>query len=775
MNRNPIHVLIVEDNLADSRLVREMLAESEDEPFAFQSAERLSEALELLTHGAADLILLDLSLPDSQGLETFHRVRVAAPDVPVVLLTGRDDHALALQVLRLGAQDYLVKGQADAKALGRAIRYAIERQRLHFELEESRRAFLASEERYRAVTDAASDVILTVDDEGFILFANQAVEKVFGYPSGAVLGRNVSLLLPESLRPEDPQAFERHLERGKREGCWESFELPGQHHSGAVIPLEITLGEFVSEGQPFYTGILRDITQRQRAEAALREKEELQQANEFKDQFLSTMSHELRTPLNAILGFSQLLGEERYGALNQRQHRYVTHIREGGKHLLSLINDILDLSKIEAGRMELELTTMRLDTAFEEALEALRPLAEKKSQVVEAHAPEGLAVRADGRRFKQIVTNLLANAIKFTPENGRIELAASALRESVRIEVRDNGPGISVDEQQRIFEAFHRGQQAGAGAEGTGLGLAICRRLVELHGGQLELQSAPGKGTCFFFSLPATELRKMPAPRVLARGLPRPSAPRILVVEDDPAAGKLIESHLASVGYDPILCTEPQMAAQVALEIQPQAITLDMLMRPTNGWEVLMQLKSDPQTAEIPVLVLTVLDAPASGVILGAHDFLVKPVEKKSLLAAVRRCLIAAACVPGPRPILVVEDDAATREIVTEILNTEGHAVLTASDGRQARELVSAALPELVILDLHLPEVGGFELLAEWRSSARTADLPVFILTAKDLSPDEEKYLRSHAESLFFKQHNWQELLAQQLRRVLGDPVEKSL
>ncbi len=774
MKRKPIRVLLVEDNPADSRLVREMLTDLEDEAFAFQSAERLTAALEYMTREALDVVLLDLSLLDSQGMETFRRVREAAPGVPVVLLTGRDDQELGLEALREGAQDYLVKGKANAANLRQAIRYAIERHRLLLELEESQREYLASEERFRAVTEAATDVMLTVDDENLILFANRAVEKVFGYSCSEVLGRQLGQLVPESLRPEHSPGLEQHLERGKKEGRWESFELPGQRKDGAVVPLEITFGAFVRGGQPLYTGIFRDITQRKRAEAALREKEELQRANEFKDQFLSTMSHELRTPLNAILGFSQLLSEERYGTLSERQHRYVTHIREGGKHLLSLINDILDLSKIEAGRMELEQSALLLDATFEEALEALRPLAEKKNQNLRAYVPKGLAIRADSRRFKQIVLNLLANAIKFTPENGRIELLASTEKDQIRIEVRDNGPGIPADEQQRIFEAFSRGRQGGTGAEGSGLGLAICRRLLQLHGSQLELDSAPGEGSRFYFSLPGEEVRPaVPAGHAAPPRLSYP--PRVLIVEDDPAAAKLIESHLVAAGYEPVVCTQPQLAAQIASDMQPQAITLDLLMRPTNGWEVLLELKSEPSTAEIPVVILSVVDSPAAGVTLGAHDFLVKPVEKKALLAAVGRCLRGA---PGElvrRPILVVEDDTATREIVAEILSAEGHAVLTASDGLRARELVSESLPALVILDLSLPKLGGFELLADWRSSARTADLPVFVLTSKDLSYEEEKYLRNHAESLFFKKQAWRELLVQQLRRVLNPEMERAV
>src|SRR5712692_2037635 len=521
---------------------------------------------------------------------------------------------------------------------------------------------------------------------------------------------------------------------------------------------------------PFASVVIRnEIVQRKRAEEAIVcAKEEAERASKFKDQFLSTMSHELRTPLNAVLGFSGLLADERYGPLNERQQRYVSHIQSGGQHLLKLVSDILDLSKIEAGRMDLAIENVPVANAFSEVLSALRPLAEKKSQILSQDAEPSLAVRADATRFKQVLMNLVGNAIKFTPEGGRIELLARLIAGQVRMEVRDTGPGIPPEEQERIFEAFYRLRQTGKATDGTGLGLAITQRLVELHGGQLALESESGRGSCFYFGLPVVEVVRRPLARRTER---RPSAsesPRILVMEDDAAAAQLIYSQLTSSGYEAVLCEELGRAAELAAELQPDAITLDILMKPTSGWELLLQLKNDPRTASIPVIVLTVVDQPAMGMTLGADEYLVKPVEKAALLAAVERCIAPRGTSPPPRPILVVEDDGPTREVIAELLTAAGYAMATVADGAQARAWGAGSLPELVILDLMLPKVSGFELLAEWRATSRTADLPVFVLTSKDLSQEEEKYLRAHAESLWRKQEPWQETLIKQLRRVLG-------
>lgn len=499
----------------------------------------------------------------------------------------------------------------------------------------------------------------------------------------------------------------------------------------------------------------------------LRAKEELERAAKFKDQFLSTMSHELRTPLNAVLGFSDLLTEERYGPLNERQQRYVKHIHTGGKHLLTLINDILDLSKIEAGRLQLAIDSVPLATSFSEVTDTMRPLADKKSHLLLHRAPPSLSVRADGTRLKQILMNLMGNAIKFTPEGGKIELAARRVGDFVRIEVRDSGPGIPPEEQQRIFDAFYRLRRSEKAAEGTGLGLAITQRLVQLHGGELGVESEVGSGSCFYFTLPVV-------PTFVAEGAGAPAAAparslagsRILVVEDDSSAAHLLETQLTSAGYVVTVCRQPQRALEMAAELQPSAITIDIVMKPINGWELLSNLKSDSRTAPIPVIVVTIVDQPSTGVLLGADEYIVKPVDKATLLAAVMRCVSRAGSAPG-RSILVIEDDDPTREFIAELLSKNGFAVRTAPDGRAAITQIDAALPELVILDLILPDVSGFQLLAEWRRDPRTANLPVFVLTSKDLSTQEREYLRANSEALFQKQETWQEALLARLERVM--------
>jgi signal transduction histidine kinase/DNA-binding response OmpR family regulator len=523
---------------------------------------------------------------------------------------------------------------------------------------------------------------------------------------------------------------------------------------------------------PVYSVIVtNEIRKRHRMEKALiRAKEEAERASKFKDRFLSTMSHELRTPLNAVMGFSDLLSDKRYGELTERQQRYIGHINTGGRHLLKLINDILDLSKIEAGRLEILREDLSVENIFGEVMSALRPLAEKKTQTLSSTTESGLRVHADATRFKQVLMNLVGNAIKFTPDGGRIELEAHQVEQEVQVNVRDNGPGIPPEEQKRIFEAFYRLRKSGEGVEGTGLGLAITESLVKLQGGSLGLESKPGSGSCFYFSLPVAKAVPEPDPPAAKVVRKLAAVPKILTIEDDLVASHLLKWQLTSSGYEVISCNHPEQALELAADLQPQAITLDLLMKPTSGWEILLQLKHDPRTTSIPVIVVTIVDQPTAGAAIGADEYLVKPVDKATLLAAVARCLGGREGAAPAQPILVVEDDMPTREIIAELLKTRGYAVATAADGASARAQVAASLPQLVILDLMLPKVGGFELLAEWRADPRTSELPIFVLTSKELTAKEKAYLRASAQSLFHKQESWQDGLLKQLQRAVGKP-----
>src|SRR3989440_3805231 len=360
------------------------------------------------------------------------------------------------------------------------------------ESKKAEKALRASEERFRLLVSEVTDyAILMLDAEGRVASWNAGAERIKGYQAQEIVGQHFSRFYPTEDVERGKPAYELKVatELGRCEDEGWRVRKDGSRFWANVVITALRDGTGRLRG---FAKVTRDSTEHKRThELIMHAKQEAERTSKFKDQFLSTMSHELRTPLNAVLGFSDLLADERYGPLNDRQRRYIDHIHTGGEHLLRLISDILDLSKIEAGKMELTREDVTVASAFADVISSLYPLAEKKSQALLQQVEGNLHVHADAMRFKQVLMNLAGNAIKFTPKGGRIELAARQLDDQIRVEVRDDGPGIPPEQQQRIFEAFFRLTQAGTATEGTGLVLAITARLVELHGGKLGIESQP--------------------------------------------------------------------------------------------------------------------------------------------------------------------------------------------------------------------------------------------------------------------------------------------
>jgi signal transduction histidine kinase/ActR/RegA family two-component response regulator len=364
--------------------------------------------------------------------------------------------------------------------------------------------------------------------------------------------------------------------------------------------------------------------------------EELIRASRAKSDFLGSMSHELRTPLNAIIGFSELLAHGIAGPLNAEQLEYVGHALEGGKHLLTLINDILDLTKVEAGRLDLRLESCFLRDLVQSVHDTVSPLAAKKQVELTAQVPADLPrIKVDPLRIKQALFNLLANAIKFTPARGRVSLEARLLGDRVTVSVIDTGVGIKAEDVPRLFRVFEQ-LEAGTGKqEGTGLGLALTRRLIELHGGEIHVESEPGKGSRFFFTLPLrAKVTVVHAPPTSQE--PVGSGPLVLIIEDDSAAAQLIAAELSEAGYS-FAITDQHGALERAEALDPCAITLDLVMPEVEGLEVLTRLRASRRARRIPVVVVSALADAAQTLLLGAADALVKPVRQGKIVEAIER------------------------------------------------------------------------------------------------------------------------------------------
>ncbi|HEY7925646.1 MAG TPA: response regulator, partial [Vicinamibacteria bacterium] len=446
-------------------------------------------------------------------------------------------------------------------------------------------------------------------------------------------------------------------------------------------------------------------------------KEVAEQANRTKSTFLANMSHELRTPLNAIIGYSEMLEEEAQERGMDELAPDLGKIHAAGKHLLTLINDVLDLSKIEAGKMELFLEDFEIRGLVLDVESTIRPLVEKNRNLLEVSCPADIGlIHADLTRVRQILYNLLSNAAKFTQE-GTVALQVHAVRIQgepwIEFAVADTGIGLAPDQQRRLFQSFSQADPSTSRKYGgTGLGLVISRRFAQMMGGDIHLHSELGRGSTFTVRLPRTggAARSASSPG-FATPFPAsaPAAlPLVLVVDDEKATRELIARGLEKEGFRLLAAASGEEALQLARERKPDVISLDVLMPGMDGWMVLRALKADPLTAPIPVVMVSMLDDRDIGHALGASDYLTKPFDRQKLVAALRRYRRDGT----QRPVLVVEDDAPTREVIKRALERDGWAVSEADNGRRGLQSVARHVPDLIVLDLMMPEMDGFEFVA---------------------------------------------------------------
>jgi len=505
---------------------------------------------------------------------------------------------------------------------------------------------------------------------------------------------------------------------------------------------------------------------------------EVERATRLKSKFLANMSHELRTPLNAIVGFSDLLADQTPGQLNDKQKRFVNHIKQGSAHLLQLINDILDLSKIEAGQLEFRCEPFHVKDALPEVLSTIRPLAMTKNIQVLSQLETGRAVYADRIRFKQILYNLLSNAVKFTPKGGGIHIDCFDDGNFIGISVSDTGIGIRAEEQTVVFEEFRQVEgPAETAQEGTGLGLAITKRLVEQQGGRITLESEFGKGSRFTFTLPVASGASEAQPTNAATTAPVVSVegrgkPLILVVDDEVTARELLASYLCP-DYRIATAASGSEAVEKAQQLRPDGITLDVLMPDGTGFETLVALRKNPETAHIPIIIVSIVDQKQVGFALGAVDYLIKPIRKPVLLETIRKYILPQS--DEEEAILLVDDDPRTLELLEEALRSAGYETESVRSGARALEVLSSKVVSAVLLDLLMPGMDGFEVIRHVRQEATLRELPIFVMTGKNLTVDETAILSRETQALFHKNGSWQQQLLLEVGRVVqGRKLAKS-
>jgi PAS domain S-box-containing protein len=619
-------------------------------------------------------------------------------------------------------------------------------------------ALVASSAARQSILDNAVDGIFTFNEHGTIRSFNRAAEHIFGYATDAILGRSVSLLVPGR--------DDAWTSRGRR-------EVTGRRQDGSTFPMDLGVGEMLHDGNRLLIGVARDVTERKRAEEdLLTAKEAAEGANRAKSTFLANMSHELRTPLNAIIGYSEMLAEEARDSGDDAYVPDLEKIQRAGSHLLGLINSVLDLSKIEAGKMDLYLETFDLAGVLGDVSATIQPLIQQKGNRLVLRLDDDLGeMRADVTKVRQTLFNLLSNASKFT-ENGTITLAAS--RETVdgvawiTLTVSDSGIGMSSEQLGRLFQAFTQADVSTTRKYGgTGLGLVITRRFCRMMGGDISVESTEGAGSTFTVRLPAlvgappTALSDAPADVTApAAGGTGETA---LVIDDDPAARELLEAFFRKEGFGVAVATTGPDGVRMAREIHPAIITLDVMMPGMDGWAVLTKLRAEPELAEIPVIMVTIVDERNLGHTLGATDYLTKPVDRDRLTALVRKYRRQG----GRDLVLIVEDDAGTRDMLRKTLEREGWDVAEAENGRRGLQQVARVDPSLVLLDLMMPEMDGFAFVTELRRNEAGRRVPVVVLTSKDVTQDDRRRLTGFVEIILQKGAASRETILTEIRSLL--------
>lgn len=717
---------------------------------------------------------IDNKLLINEGIKSLVAVPLFANDKIVGILYIDD----------LKPRDWMQRDVEFLTLLGIQAAYAIEKFRLIETISETK-TYL------RNVLDHSADIIITTNTKGAIVEFNNGATRLLGYSKGEMIGKKVHDLW---VKPEERNAALKMLEKYDYISSYETHLIT---KDGKIIDVSLTLSYIKNHaGKVLGTvGISKDITEKKRLERAIEERSlelqelnerlegkviertkeletanrKLERSNKLKSQFIATMSHELRTPLNSILGFSELLDGESFGPLTEKQKKHVNNIHNSGNHLLHLINNILDIAKVESGKMELRYESFSVNQSISEVEMVIKPLIEKKRQKFSLKIDKDISlIKADKVKFKQILYNLISNASKFTPEEGDIFLAAEVTGQEkdscLKLSVTDTGIGIKEEDYERIFSEFEQVDSSFSRKyEGTGLGLALTKRLTELHGGEILVESKEGKGSTFTVIIPLTEPFGLVEPIEPLKPMEEAAydvdilkkkdtkAPLILIVEDDRATSEILTLYLAEAGYRIAHAYNGEDALKRIRELEPFAMLLDVMLPGKDGWEVLQEVKSDSELKDIPVIMCSVIDNMELGFTLGASDYLLKPVSRTALLNKLENLSFASKKGRRPVNILCIDDHEAVLELLTSILEPAGYNVITANSGKQGIENAINYKPDLIILDLMMPEVDGFEAARTLKDNPATMNIPILILTAKDLTVDDRLKLAGKVDDFIQK------------------------
>jgi PAS domain S-box-containing protein len=647
----------------------------------------------------------------------------------------------------------------------------------------------------RSLLESNIDALMTTDPRGIITDVNKQMEGLTGCTRDELIGAPFKNYFTE------PSRAEAGINQVLNEGKVTNYELTARARNGTLTVVSYNATTFHDRDRVLQ-GVFaaaRDVTELKLFEQRLQEKNrELEEASRMKSEFLANMSHELRTPLNAIIGFSEVLVDGLLGEMTDQQRGFIGDIFSSGKHLLSLINDILDLSKVEAGKMTLDLEPVQVSALFANSLAIIREKAAARNIQLTMDAPDELGtIRSDARKVKQIVYNLLSNAVKFTSERGEVALKASRVfrsdvgrlsessigrtfplldsefAEFLKITVTDTGMGISPDGLERLYKPF---SQIDSGLsrkfEGTGLGLAMVKLLADLHCGTVAVESEVGKGSRFTVWLPfrpAEDIVKTPARPTAATGMESVTGSlTALVVEDDYKSADLIRVQLEAEGFTVLHAASAEAALVIAAKQPLALITLDIRLPNMDGWEFMAEMKKTPALRNIPVMIISIVADHAKGFALGAAGVMQKPISRQELYEALVGLGLFPLADGKALKVLVVDDDPKAVELIAVRIHGLASTVLRAYGGREAIDAARRELPDLIVLDLMMPEVNGFDVVSALVQDPATAAIPVIVVTAKHITLEDRAKLNGYVTAIMEKADFDRERFIAEVRRAMA-------
>jgi PAS domain S-box-containing protein len=619
-----------------------------------------------------------------------------------------------------------------------------------------------------AVEHSPASVLMT-NPQGTIEYVNRKFVEITGFERDEAIGDNPRILQSGLTAKEVYTDLWQTIKSGQE---WRG-ELLNKRKNGELYWESVSILPIFNTDEEIqhFVAIQEDISKRRQEQQEIREsKEAAETANRAKSQFLASMSHELRTPLNAIIGYSELLQEEADALEQGSFSKDLKKICQAGRHLLGLINNILDLSKIEAGKIELIMESFQVAKLIEEVASTVQQLVEKNGNKLEVGSLDGLGqMEADQTKLRQVLINLLSNAAKFT-KDGHITLTTGREtvdgREWMTFAVSDTGIGLDEAQMKRIFLEFGQAERSTTNHYGgTGLGLTISRKFCQLMYGDIHVKSSLGEGSTFTARLPA---KVRAAPRLTSgeeieeTGVPVGKGPLVLVIDDEVDTRKLLGHWLLRAGFQVVTAEDGPEGLAIARQLKPAAITLDALMPRMGGWEMLRVLKSESGLSAIPIVMCTVVDDMEQGFALGATEYLTKPVDQNRLIQTLYRI-----CPHGEGRVLLVDDSQLDREVIGRELKKAGWQVREAEHGLAALEVLKQDIPDIILLDLMMPKMNGFEFVREIQQNTAWRDIPIVVITAKDMTEEDRLRLKGSVETIISKSSKGVEAAVKEIQKLL--------